>query len=155
MIFYLIIYNQAMGNKSLKSKGDSFMITKEMLMEKAIEKGYGIMGENTIEYALNSLCAYSREFGEKDLTDTIILVATGKKEIDNIYSSAVDAIEYFERYRFEINNDLYSYGCTPDNIDGLDGRDVLCLGAYNKMKLAIWEFECAVGKITEWFDLEY
>ena len=131
------------------------MITKEMLMEKATEKGYGIMGETTIEYALDMLYAYSRETEEKDLTDTIIMVATGKKEIDNMYSSPIDAVEYFERYRFEINNDLYSCGCTPDNIDGLDTRDVLCLGVYNKMKLAIWEFEFSVGKIAEWFDLEY
>lgn len=133
-------------------------ITKEQLNATANDKGYdAILCDDTVSEAVLYLNAQANIHNLDDLSKLIADGANGKQVREEMYGDIKFAVDYFEKHRLEINDNLAADGgINPMDLDGMDKNDPLCFGALNKIRLAQWQFEFAMATIAQWFkdDLE-
>jgi len=131
-------------------------ISREQLNATANGNGYdSILCDDAVSEAVLYLNNEAIEHNLDDLTQLIVDSANGKKVRTEMYGDIKFAIDYFEKHRLEINDNLADDGgINPMDIDGMDKNDPLCYGAFNKIRLAQWQFEFAMATIAHWFEYE-
>lgn len=131
-------------------------ISVQELNQAALNNGYNpIICDDTVSEAVLYLNKQSFANPDINIAKLIVNGANGKLDRKEIYDSVIDALDYFESHKLEINDNLAAMETVPTNIDGINTNDPLCLGAANKICLAQWQFESAMAVIAEWFeDLE-
>ena len=129
-------------------------ITKEQLNAKANDNGYdAILCDDTISEAVFYLNVQAATHNLDVLTPLIVDGANGKQVREEMYGDIKFAVDYFEKHRLEINDNLAADGgINPMSLDGMDKNDPLCFGVLNKIRLAQWQFEYAMAAIAHWFE---
>ena len=134
-------------------------ITKEQLNAPANDNGYdAILCDDTISEAVLFLNGQANKNNLDDLSQLIADGANGKQVREEMYGDIKFAVDYFEKHRLEINDNLAADGgINPMSLSGMDKNDPLCFGVLNKIRLAQWQFEYAMAAIAQWFedDLDY
>ena len=128
-------------------------ITKEQLNAKANDNGYdALLCDDAISEAVLYLNIQAAAHNLDDLSKLIADGANGKKVREEMYGNIRFAVDYFEKHRLEINDNLAADGINPMSLDGMDKNDPLCFGVLNKIRLAQWQFEFAMATISHWFE---
>ena len=129
-------------------------ITKEQLNATANDNGYdAILCDDTISEAVLFLNGQANKNNLDDLTQLIVDGANGKQVREEMYGDIKFAVDYFEKHRLEINDNLAADGgINPMSLDGMDKNDPLCFGVLNKIRLSQWQFEYAMAAIAHWFE---